>query len=77
MVAIRPRIDRTIVKPPLNSKSHVSDVDPNNGSEFGGVAGLIQPDPHQLTPSETLMQMYAIDPADDGSEPDSVTAPPL
>lgn len=37
--------------------------DPNRGTELGGVAGLIQPAPHEPTPSETLMQIYATEPA--------------
>lgn len=32
-------------------------------SEFGGRPGLIQPDPHEPTPSETLMQIYATETA--------------
>lgn len=32
-------------------------------SEFGGVPGLIQPSPHEPTESETLMQIYATEPA--------------
>lgn len=32
-------------------------------TEFGGVPGLIQPDPHEPTNSETLMQIYATEPA--------------
>lgn len=36
-------------------------------SEFGGVPGLIQPDPHDPANSgtETLMQVYATEPAPD------------
>lgn len=37
--------------------------DPNKGSELGGTSGLIQPSPHEPTPSETLMQIYATEPA--------------
>lgn len=33
------------------------------GTEFGGVKGLIQPLPHQPTTTETLMQVYATEPA--------------
>lgn len=37
--------------------------DPNRGSELGGTSGLIQPSPHEPTPSETLIQIYATEPA--------------
>lgn len=37
--------------------------DPNRGTEFGGTRGLIQPLPHQPTTTETLMQVYATEPA--------------
>lgn len=77
MPGIRPRPRRKIVVPPPESKSHISEFDPNNGSEFGGVPGLIQPEPHSLTPSEKLMQIYAIDPTDDGSQPESIRPPAL
>lgn len=61
----------------LNSKNLVSTEDPSKGSEFGGVGGLIQPLPHTPTASERLMMVYAIDPLDDGTQPDSVVAPEL
>lgn len=32
-------------------------------SEFGGVPGLIQPDPHKPTNSETVRLIYATEPA--------------
>jgi hypothetical protein len=38
----------------------VSEHDPETGSEFGGVPGMIQPPPHEPTPSERLRQLYQI-----------------
>ena len=61
----------------IHSKDLVSKEDPNNGSEFGGVGGLIQPPPHAPTSSERLSMIYAIDPMDDGTRPNSVLAPEL
>jgi hypothetical protein len=55
----------------------VSEDDYRLGSEFGGVGGLIQPAPHSATSSERLMQIYAIDPMDDGLQPGSVLPPEL
>lgn len=63
--------------PPINSRDLVSDEDYRLGSEFGGVGGLIQPAPHVPTASERLSMIYAIDPTDDGTRPDSVVAPEL
>jgi hypothetical protein len=63
--------------PPIYSRDLVSTEDPDTGSEFGGVAGLIQPAPHVPTASERLRMVYAIDPTDDGTRPDSVVAPEL
>jgi hypothetical protein len=37
--------------------------DLRKGSEYGGVEGLVQPAPHVPTPSESLMMIYATDPA--------------
>jgi hypothetical protein len=37
--------------------------DLRKGSEYGGVEGLVQPEPHTPTPSESLMMMYATDAA--------------
>jgi hypothetical protein len=42
----------------------VSEEDPQYGSEFGGVGGMIQPPPHEPTPSERLHQLYQVDPQD-------------
>lgn len=61
----------------LDSRNPVSNEDPARGSEFGGVAGEIQPPPHVPTASERLRMIYAIDPLDDGTRPDSVVAPEL
>lgn len=45
--------------------------DPNKGSEFGGVAGRIQPPPHDPAdhPSEVLGLIYSTNPAGDTSQP--------
>lgn len=74
---LEPRLDRTPVIPPIDSRDLVSTEDYWTGSEFGGVAGLIQPAPHNPTASERLSQIYAIDPMDDGTHPDSVAVPEL
>jgi len=63
--------------PPIDSRSLVSEEDYRDGSEFGGVGGLIQPPPHNPTASERLSMIYAIDPTDDGTRPDSVLPPEL
>lgn len=62
---------------PISSRDLVSTDDPAGGSEFGGVGGVIQPPPHAPTSSERLSMIYAIDPTDDGTRPDSVIAPEL
>lgn len=72
---LEPRQDRTLIVPPLSSRDLVSTEDYRDGSEFGGVGGYIQPPPHNPTASERLHMMYAIDPMDDGSRPDSVAPP--
>lgn len=61
----------------IHSKNLVSTADPDTGSEFGGVAGLIQPPPHNPSASERLSMIYAIDPMDDGTRENSVIAPEL
>lgn len=73
---VRPDLFVPIV-PPLGSRDLVSDIPYTAGSEFGGVAGLIQPFPHVPTASERCMMIRAIDPEDDGTRPDSVTPPEL
>jgi len=74
---LEPRRVVTDELPPINSRDLVSDEDYRTGSEFGGVGGLIQPPPHVPTESERLHMIYAIDPMDDGSRPDSVLPPEL
>lgn len=32
--------------------------DPQKGSEYGGVPGLIQPEPHELTAKDKLKMLY-------------------
>ena len=63
--------------PPIDSHSLVSNEDYRTGSQFSGVRGFIQPPPHVPTASERLSSVYAIDPTDDGSRPDSVLPPEL
>lgn len=74
---LEPRLDHTLTEPPIDSRSLVSTVDYRDGSEFGGVRGLIQPPPHVPTASERLSMLYAIDPCDDGTHTDSVAPPDL
>lgn len=64
-------------KLPLDSRDLVSEENYRDGSEFGGVGGLIQPVPHTPTASERLMMVYAIDPTDDGTEDGSILPPEL
>jgi hypothetical protein len=59
----------------INSQDLVSTDDPELGSEYGGVGGLIQPPPHTPSASERLSMIYTIDPDDDGTQADSVVAP--
>lgn len=68
-------MDHTLIVPSINSRNLVSDVDYRTGTEFGGVAGMIQPPPHVPTASERLRMTYAIDPMDDGTRSDSVIPP--
>lgn len=72
----RPELFEPII-PPLTSRNLVSEEDYRTGSEFGGVGGLIQPPPHVPKASERLHMIYAIDPQDDGTRPDSVLPPEL
>lgn len=74
---LEPRLDHTLVVPPVTSRDLVSDEDYSEGSEFGGVGGLIQPAPHVPTASERMSMIYAIDPTDDGTLPESVPPPEL
>lgn len=57
------------------SKSLVSEANVLNGSEYGGVEGLIQPLPHRPTASERLSMIYAIEPTDPGTGLGSVQPP--
>ncbi len=63
--------------PPIDSRDLISTEDYRTGSEFGGVPGMIQPEPHIPTASERLRMIYAIDPTDDGTRSDSVVPPEL
>lgn len=74
---LEPRLDHTLIVTPFNSRDLISDEDYRDGSEFGGVGGVIQPPPHVPTASERLHMVYAIDPLDDGSRPESVFPPEL
>ena len=74
---LQPRLDHTLRIPPPLSEVIVSQEDYRTGSEFGGVAGLIQPPPHVPTASERLHMIYAIDPSDPGTEAGSVVPPEL
>lgn len=73
---LHPELHETIV-PPINSRNLVSTENYRDGTEFGGVAGLIQPPPHTPTASERLHMIYAIDPEDDGTRGNSVLPPEL
>lgn len=72
---LKPRRDHTLIVPPIDSRDLVSPDPYADGSEFGGVDGLIQPPPHVPTAAERLGMIYAIDPMDDGSRADSVVPP--
>ena len=74
---LEPRLDHTLLVPPIDSRDLVSTEDHRTGSEFGGVSGLIQPPPHVPTASERLTMIYALDPMDDGTHPNSVLPPEL
>lgn len=74
-----PRKDHTPIRIPPTSKTLVSPYpydDPAAG-EFSGVPGLTSPAPHVPNSSERLHMIYAIDPTDDGTEPESVIPPDL
>jgi hypothetical protein len=74
---LEPTRDTATVLPPIFSEDLVSDEDYREGTEFGGVGGLIQPPPHVPDASERLHMIYAIDPDDPGDRSDSVVAPEL
>lgn len=74
---LRPELHIPIV-PPISSYDFLANPsDYRTGSEFGGVAGMVQPTPHVPTASERLHAVYAIDPTDDGTRSDSVAPPEL
>lgn len=74
---LEPLRDHTLVKPPVTSRDLTPDTSYQDGSEFGGVPGMIQPAPHTPNAHERLWMVYAIDPTDDGSEAGSVLPPEL
>ncbi len=74
---LEPRLPRAQLLPPLSSRSLIATDGYATGSEFGGVAGLIQPEPHVPSASERLHMIYAIDPTDDGSRSDGIAPPDL
>lgn len=52
---------------PLAAQDPANDIQP---SEYGGVPGLVQPEPHQPTASEQMMIMYCQDPLHLPDDPD-------
>lgn len=77
---LEPRLDHTLVRPPVTSRDLlVNDIPYNDptATEFGGVPGFAQPAPHTPMASERLSAIYAIDPTDDGTEVGSVLPPEL
>jgi hypothetical protein len=77
---LTPRLDRTPIVPQYDTVDRLSNdlaYDDLSATEFGGVAGLVQPAPHVPTASERLMQIHSIDPDDPGGRTDSVATPEL
>lgn len=77
---LTPRLDRTPVQPVYDTEDILTNplaYDDLSATEFGGVAGLVQPAPHVPTASERLMQIHRIDPNDPGGRADSVPTPEL
>lgn len=73
---MRPELHEQIVLPTTSRNIFPTDTTAyRDGTEFGGVAGIVQPPPHVPTAGERRMQMMMIDPADDGLQTDSVIAP--
>lgn len=73
---LEPRLDHTPFLPPLTSRDFLLNEEGyQGGTEFGGVAGMVQPAPHVPNATERLSAIYAIDPMDDGTRPDSVLPP--
>lgn len=79
MAEIKRRRPSELVRPTPTSHSHISERDPNTGTEFGGVDGVIQPDPHVMNAHERRTQVFCIDPTDagDGTEPGAINPPEL
>lgn len=74
---LRPELYEDVL-PPISSRSLISEDNYKDGTEFGGApTGLVQPAPHVPTSTERLHMIYAIDPTDPGTRPDSVVAPEL
>jgi hypothetical protein len=74
---LEPRLNHTPPVPTVDSRDLVSEYDYREGSEYGGVPGVIQPAPHVPTATERLRMIYALDPLDDGTQVGSVAAPEL
>lgn len=77
---LEPRLDHTEPVRTYDSKDILTNPikynDPS-ATEFGGVAGLVQPPPHVPTAIERLHQVYQIVPEDPGNGVGSVPAPEL
>jgi hypothetical protein len=76
---LNPRFDHTEPEHVYQSRDLTNPIpyDDPTATEYGGVAGLIQPAPHVPTSGERLAQIYAIEPTDPGSGLGSVAAPEL
>jgi hypothetical protein len=74
---LRTELHDRILVPPDSVDILTPVEDYTNGTEFGGVGGLVQPPPHVPTARERRMQIMFIDPSDPGTEEGSVVAPDL
>lgn len=75
---LRPELHNTMAMPVTSRVVLPTDHSVyRDGTEFGGVGGLVQPPPHVPTAAERRMQIMAIDPTDDGTGPGGVVAPEL
>lgn len=75
---LEPRIIYDDTLPPIDSVDILTNPnDYRGGTEYGGVAGPVQPPPHTPTAGERRAQLMRIDPMDDGTRPDSVPVPEL
>lgn len=77
---LEPLLDHSEFEPRYYSRDLTNPIAYNDSTatEYGGVAGLVQPPPHVPTASERRMQIYAIDPTDPGAGGvGSVAAPEL